>query len=105
MLRRRLAVAFAPVNRVEAARELGVPAGAPVSLVERAFRHAVRVRHPDVGGDPVAFRRATEARAVLLRAVAADPMTRVVEVIVRYHPAIRLVEALVRVVERRSPPR
>lgn len=93
------------MNRAEAARELGVPSGAPVTLVEQAFRHAARVRHPDVGGDPVAFRRATEARAVLLRPAPVDPVGRVVEVIVRYHPAIRLVEAVVRAVERRSAPR
>ncbi len=93
------------MNRADAARELGVPYGAPPSLVEKAFRHAVRLRHPDVGGDAVAFRRATEARAVLLCPPPADPVTRVVEVIIRYHPAVRLVEALARVVERRAPPR
>ncbi|MGI8937885.1 MAG: hypothetical protein ACR2JF_06685 [Iamia sp.] len=93
------------MNRVDAARELGVPLGAAPALVEKAFRHAVRVRHPDVGGDAAAFRRATEARAVLLCPMPTDPVTRVVEVIVRYHPAIRLLEAMVRVVERHSPPR
>ncbi len=93
------------MNRADAARELGVPMGAPPSLVEKAFRHAVRARHPDVGGDAASFRRATEARAVLLCPPASDPVTRVVDVIIRYHPAVRLVEALVRVVERRTPPR
>ncbi|WCO67621.1 J domain-containing protein [Iamia majanohamensis] len=93
------------MDRVDAARELGVPVGAPPTLVEKAFRRAVRLRHPDVGGDAAAFRRATEARAVLLCPPPADPLTRVVTVIVRYHPAVRLVEALARVVERRTPPR
>src|SRR5688500_10920823 len=69
------------VDRVEAARELGVPNGAAPALVEKAFRRAARSRHPDVGGDPVAFRRATEARAVLLRPRSADPLDRVVQVL------------------------
>jgi curved DNA-binding protein CbpA len=93
------------VDRVEAARELGVPSSAAPALVEKAFRRAARNRHPDVGGDPVAFRRATEARAILLRPRTADPMDRVVQVIVRYHPAVRLIEALARAIERRSPVR
>lgn len=93
------------VDRSEAARELGVPAGAAPALVEKAFRRAARSRHPDVGGDAVAFRRATEARAVLLRPRPVDPMDRVVQVLVRYHPVVKLVEALARAVERRSPAR
>lgn len=91
------------VDRIDAARELGVPAAAAPALVEKAFRRAARARHPDVGGDPVAFRRATEARAVLLRPRSPDAMERVVQVIVRYHPAVRLIETLARVIERRSP--
>ena len=90
------------VDRAEAARELGVPHGAAPALVEKAFRRAARSRHPDVGGDPVAFRRATEARAVLLRPRPVDPMDRVVQVLVRYHPAVRLIEALARAIERRT---
>lgn len=82
-----------------------MPVGAPATLVEKAFRHAVRVRHPDVGGDAGSFRRATEARTILLRPAPPDPVGRVVEAIVRYHPAIRLVEALVRAVDRRTTPR
>lgn len=93
------------MNRAEAARELGVPMGAPEPLVEQAFRHAARARHPDVGGDPVAFRRATEARSILLRPESSDPVVRAVEVVVRYHPVFRLVEALVRAVDRRIGPR
>lgn len=93
------------MDRVEAARELGVPAGAAPALVEKAFRRAARARHPDVGGDPVAFRRATEARAVLLRPRPVDPMDRVVQVIVKYHPVVRLVEVLARAIERRAPVR
>lgn len=93
------------MDRAEAARELGVPRGAAPALVEKAFRRAARSRHPDVGGDPVAFRRATEARAVLLRPAPPDPMYRVAQLIVRYHPVVRIVEALVREVDRRTAPR
>jgi curved DNA-binding protein CbpA len=90
------------VDRVEAARELGVPSSAAPPLVEKAFRRAARSRHPDVGGDPVAFRRATEARAILLRPRQADTMDRVVQIIIRHHPVVRLVEALARVIERNT---
>ncbi|HEU5149304.1 MAG TPA: hypothetical protein VFU19_02335 [Iamia sp.] len=90
------------MDRAEAARELGVPSGAAPPLVEKAFRRAARSRHPDVGGDPVAFRRATEARAVLLRPRPTEPMDRVVQLLVRYHPAVRLIEALARAIERRT---
>jgi len=90
------------VNRAEAARELGVPLGAPAVLVEKAFRHAARGRHPDVGGDAVSFRRAIEARSVLLHPSPTDPVGRVVDVIIRYHPAVRLIEVLVRAVDRRT---
>ncbi|HXH58398.1 hypothetical protein [Iamia sp.] len=93
------------MDRTAAARELGVPVSAPATLVEKAFRHAVRVRHPDVGGDAVSFRRATEARTILLRPTPPDPVGRVVDVIVRYHPAVRLVEALARAVDRRTAAR
>lgn len=92
------------MNRVDASRELGVALGAGPAVVEKAFRHAVRVRHPDVGGDAASFRRATEARAILLCAPP-DPVTRVVDVIVRYHPAVRLMEVVIRIVDRRVPPR
>lgn len=92
------------MDRIAAARELGVPLGAGPEVVERAFRHAARIRHPDVGGDAHAFRRAAEARAVLLRPVPTDPLAWVVGVVVRYHPGVRLVTALARVVERRMPP-
>lgn len=90
------------MDRAEAARELGVPSGAAPPLVEKAFRRAARSRHPDVGGDPVAFRRATEARAVLLRPRPTEPMDRVVQLLVRYHPAVKLIEALARAIERRT---
>lgn len=93
------------MNRVDAARELGVAWDAPPDRVESAFRHAVRLRHPDVGGDAASFRRATEARAVLLSAPPDDPLARAVEVLLRYHPAARLVEVLFRVVDGRSTPR
>lgn len=93
------------MDRVEAARELGVPRGAAPALVEKAFRRAARARHPDVGGDPVAFRRATEARAVLLRPQPVDPLVlKVAEVLVRYHPVVRFAQAFVRALERNSRP-
>ncbi len=90
------------MDRIQAARELGVPASAAPALVEKAFRRAARSRHPDVGGDPVAFRRATEARAVLLRPRNPDPIDRVARLIVKYHPAVRLIEVLARAIERRT---
>ncbi len=97
---------FRRMNRAEAARELGVPPSAAPALVEKAFRRAARARHPDVGGDPVAFRRATEARAVLLRpAPRPDSMDRVAAAIIRFHPVVRLVEAVVRELDRRTAPR
>ncbi len=92
------------MNRVEAAGVLAVPLGAPVADVEQAFRHAARRCHPDLGGDAQAFRRATEARAVMLRPPPPDPVLRVIEMMVRYHPALRLLAAVGRVVERRAPP-
>lgn len=92
------------MNRADAAHELGVGPGAPPSLVEKAFREAVRRRHPDVGGNAESFRRATEARAVLLCPPPTDPVTRAVEVIIRYHPAARLIEVLFRAIDRRPPP-
>lgn len=82
-----------------------MPLGAPGDAVERAFRHAARLRHPDLGGDPGAFRRAAEARAVLLRPAPPDPVAWVLGVVVRYHPGVRLLEAVVRVIDRRTPPR
>lgn len=79
-----------------------MPSGAAPALVEKAFRRAARARHPDVGGDAVAFRRATEARAVLLRPRPPDPVARAIEVIVRYHPAVRVIEALIRAIDRQT---
>lgn len=100
-----LAASVGGVDRVEAARELGVSVAAPGDLVEKAFRRAARAHHPDVGGDAGAFRRATEARSVLLRPGPPDPLTWVVDAIVRHHPAVRLLEALARAVDRRIAPR
>jgi hypothetical protein len=89
------------VDRAEAARELDVPPGAAPAEVERAFRRAARNRHPDVGGDPLRFHRAIEARAVLLHPPTLDPLDRAVRMVIRYHPVVRLVEVLVRVADRR----
>lgn len=83
---------------------LAVPLGASGADVEQAFRHAARRCHPDLGGDAQAFRRAAEARAVMLRPAPPDPVQRVIEAVVRYHPALRLLVAVGRAVERRVPP-
>lgn len=77
--------------------------GASVDDVERAFRRAVRAHHPDVGGDARAFHRVAEARAVLLHPPPPRPVARAVEVIVRYHPGVRVLLAVARALERRPP--
>ena len=41
---------------------LGVPKGATADDIRRAFRRLARETHPDQGGDPAAFIRATWAR-------------------------------------------
>lgn len=53
------------MDPIEARRVLGVPTDAGVDEVEASFRRAARVAHPDLGGDPAAFRRLVEARAEL----------------------------------------
>lgn len=45
----------------DAFAELGVPAGASVEEVRRAYRRRVKEVHPDQGGDEDAFRRVREA--------------------------------------------
>ena len=40
---------------------LGVPRDATAEEVRRAYRRAARAAHPDVGGDPAAFRAVTRA--------------------------------------------
>lgn len=60
------------MSRPEAARYLCEASGevmdsAVTAEVERAYKLAVKAHHPDVGGDPVVFRKLTAARDVLLR--------------------------------------
>lgn len=55
------------MDHEEAARILGVPAGASAGQVRRAWRMWARVAHPDVGGDAAHFARLDEARRILLR--------------------------------------
>ena len=45
---------------------LGVGAGAPPHEVRAAFRHFVRLHHPDRGGDPETFQGGLEAYRRLL---------------------------------------
>ena len=40
---------------------LGVPRDATTEEIRRAYRRAARAAHPDVGGDPAAFRAVTRA--------------------------------------------
>jgi hypothetical protein len=42
-------------------RELGLPTGAPLEEVKRAYRRRVKEVHPDRGGDEDAFKRVREA--------------------------------------------
>lgn len=53
---------------VEEGEEVGDPAFVigDVELVAAYYRHAVKIHHPDVGGDADVFRRLTEARDLLL---------------------------------------
>jgi hypothetical protein len=44
---------------------LGCPQDAPAADLRRAYRRSVRRVHPDVGGDPAAFREVQEAWEVL----------------------------------------
>jgi DnaJ-domain-containing protein 1 len=49
--------------------ELGVPAGATIEEVRRAYRQRIKEVHPDQGGDEEAFRRVREAYATAKRHV------------------------------------
>lgn len=50
----------------DACKELGVSPGASRTEIEQAFRERARQIHPDAGGSTAAFRRAKEARDMLL---------------------------------------
>jgi len=49
--------------------ELGVPAGATIEEVRRAYQQRIKEVHPDQGGDEEAFRRVREAYATAKRHV------------------------------------
>ncbi|MBI2709431.1 MAG: hypothetical protein HYX34_07015 [Actinobacteria bacterium] len=95
------------MDTAQARSLLGVAPGAPPTDVERAFRRAARRCHPDTGGSAAAFRRAVEARAVLLRAPGEDPIERFVHVtvtVIRAHPVVRLLEGVGRFLGSRLDP-
>jgi len=52
--------------RSEARRMLGVPPGTSPSDVKKAYRRALKRRHPDVGGDPDEFNRTVAAYNLLI---------------------------------------
>jgi hypothetical protein len=83
----------------EARRLLGVPAGASVADVGRAFRRRARETHPDSGGDSEAFRRLVAARLLL---AGVHPRPRLV---VRRSRARRLLRALRSRMPNARPPR
>jgi curved DNA-binding protein CbpA len=89
------------MQRDEARRLLGVPAGASATEVGRAFRRHARAAHPDSGGDPEAFLRLVAARTLLAGGVPV-PRTRL---IVRHSPARRLLRALRSRLPNARPPR
>ena len=45
---------------------LGVPTGATVTVVKRAYRALARTAHPDKGGDPARFRLIVTAYEALM---------------------------------------
>ena len=45
---------------------LGVPTGATVAVVKRAYRALARTAHPDKGGDPARFRLIVQAYEALM---------------------------------------
>jgi hypothetical protein len=53
----------------DAASLLGISVDATADEIQAAYRRLVKAAHPDVGGDPAVFRRLTEARDALLKAV------------------------------------
>ena len=60
-------------QRREALRLLGLQDPVEHSEVVSAYRRLARQHHPDLGGDPDAFRSLTVARDVLLADACSDP--------------------------------
>lgn len=58
-----------------AGRVLGIQTGAPKEQVEAAYRKAAARLHPDRGGDPESFKKATQVRAALLAVAGAPKIT------------------------------
>ena len=72
---------------------LGVPASADAAQLKHAYRHRLRLAHPDTGGSEAEFRRVQEAWAVLGRPDRrADYDQARVEALVRAERAARLAE-------------
>jgi curved DNA-binding protein CbpA len=62
-----------PIGRREALRLLGLEDPVERSEVVAAYRRLARQHHPDLGGDPDAFRALTVARDLLLADARRDP--------------------------------
>lgn len=54
------------VNERSARAILGVPASATAGEIKRAYRRLALERHPDRGGDPIAFAHLAEAHELLI---------------------------------------
>ena len=52
---------------------LGVPTGATVAVVKRAYRALARTAHPDKGGDPARFRLIVTAYEALMNRLHGQP--------------------------------
>jgi hypothetical protein len=61
-----------PIGRGEALRLLGLQDPVEQTEVVSAYRRLVRQHHPDLGGDPDAFRSLTVARDLLLADARSD---------------------------------
>lgn len=95
-----------PVSERQAARQLlGVSHAAGPREVEQRFRRLAHRRHPDRGGDPVAFRQLLEARAVLTWPSTRQHVARPPLIVVHRGPWWRrLPRALARIVSGRINP-
>lgn len=85
------------MDREAAARLLGVDPAADAVAVEQAFRRQARTLHPDLGGDPAAFRALIEARTAMRAPRARGngaARTRLDVVHTPANPLIRVLQAL-----------